>query len=135
MIRFDRTGHLGLATNGAAPDVVVGFQIEAEVHHGEGAVTHAYFLRPVTEVFADGRVAQTQNFLSSDDPQRFERLLSTMCDVVVRGTGEVTLVGKYDGWRNWSQNDFDQDLDEECVYDLSAKVGRSPQGQLEVTLV
>lgn len=134
-VPFDAAGLLGAGTNGAPPDTALGLRVEVEILHTDGNVTEWYALRPVTEVTPNGEVVGSQNFLYTDDRRAFGRLLSTMYDVLSRGTTGGVVGEGFEGRRNWAQEDHDPEVPtDQNIVGLRAVVGRSGAGHLEVSL-
>lgn len=111
------TGFLGMMTNGAMPQAVEGFLVEAEYLASDGGTFH-YWLKARTD-------GSDEPVVFGTDMAQFEHLCAAILQTAKLGAPPTRLKGRLDGYHNTAQVAFNEETPEECVNDLACEVSRT----------
>jgi len=126
-VRFeDATALLGADTNGAAPQRIYGFFVEGEISSDAGSedVIESYWLKAVTspDPGVDHEHTREQEFVAYADAKHVESILGAVATASSIDGYSRKLDGKFDGYHNTSQIEFNDRTSPECRDDLSCVV-------------
>ena len=129
------TGYLGAGTNGAMPQKCYGFWIETEIGQSPQMGNEPYENVWVRVIMSEDEIDRRHNgeYLMYGDFESVEKVLSAMATANLHKT-EVRPAGKFDGYMNRAQIDFDEkNTTEECIDGLSVRVAPGSGGGVDVS--
>jgi hypothetical protein len=126
---------LGADTNGAAPQRIYGFFVEGEVFEDtKGEIKESWWIKVTTNkepLDANLPRSNADHVLFSQDVRQIDMILGAIVEASIDPDVKKRLPGKFDGWHNRAQIEFDETSDnvqEDCVYDLNCTVEGSQHG-------
>jgi hypothetical protein len=122
---------LGADTNGAAPQRVHGMFVSANLCESDGKPSGGYWIKvntakPTRDDPDHHNAFEHVAFVET--PHEVESILGAIVNASRSTNFEQTLKNKVGGWHNSGQVNFNEDTQEDCVYNLTAKVAGAKHG-------
>jgi hypothetical protein len=131
VIQFDNIALLGAATNGAAPQQIHGLFVTANICESDGKPSGGYWLMVNTQQpKADDldHFEAREHVIYVQSAKDVETILGGIVNASTNPNFTLTIPQKVSGWHNQAQINFDEEIQEDCVYDLTCRIRTSTNG-------